>query len=140
MLAACAPQGERSSSTREPLEVEDVSMPVDVALSTEQDVKGPPIIQGVSGVLPGDYPRDLPTHEPSSVSDYGPRPEGGSFVELESPSAKAAVVSSMTERLQRGGWQLTVTGNGRLKAVKGAATVSFEITELYSGSRIRIEY
>jgi hypothetical protein len=140
MFACSDQQAPDSAATEEALEVEDVSLPVDSGLSTETDVKGPPIVQGVSGVLPSDYPRGLPTHEPSSVSDIGDRPDGGRFVEFESPTGAATVAAGLESRLRRAGWHLETTGPGRFRAAKDGVQVDLEVSDLFSGSRIRVEY
>jgi hypothetical protein len=127
-------------AVEESLEVEEISLPVDSGLSTESDVKGPPIVQGVSGVLPSDYPRGLPTHEPSSVSDVGDRPDGGRFVEFESPTSAATVAAELESRSRRAGWHVEKTGPGRFRASKDGMRVGLEVSELFSGSRIRVEY
>jgi len=140
-LFACPQQEARETARAEDaLEVEDVTLPVDTGLSTETDVKGPKIVQGVAGVLPSDYPRSLPTPEPSSVNDFGSASGGMRFVEFDSPTSAPTVAASLEERLLRSGWQLRVVGEGRLEASKGGAQVSIAVSDLYSGSRIRVEY
>ena len=141
LLLSCSPRdGQETASRQEVLEVEDESLPVDAALSPETDVKGPPIVQGVSGVLPSDYPRGLPTPEPSSVSDVGDGPNGMRFVELESPTGSSTVVTDLQSRLKSSGWSVSRIADGRFEASKQGAEVRFEISPLYSGSRIRVEY
>lgn len=127
-------------ATEEGLEVEEITLPVDSGLSTETDIKGPPIVQGVSGVLPSDYPHELPTHKPSSVSDVGDQPDGGRFVEFESPTSAATVAAGLESRSKRAGWHVEKTGSGRFRASKDGMRVDFEVTDLFSGSRIRVEY
>jgi hypothetical protein len=140
-LLAC-PQQEAGEGSRgdEALEVEDVTLPVDTALSIEADVKGPKFVEGIGGVLPSDYPLGLPTHEPSSVEGFGTLPNGRRFVEFDSPTAAAAVAASLEERLRLSGWQSRVVAEGRFEASKEGSQVSIAVSDLYSGSRIRVEY
>ena len=141
VAAGCAPTksggGEQAA---QPLEVEEISLPVDSALSTEADRKGPPVVQGVAGVLPSDFPRDVTVHTPSSVSDFGDTADGSRFVELESPTAVAAVTASFEQRLRGQGWVVRRSGADALQVSKNGRAVTITISQLDSGSRIRVEY
>lgn len=140
-FAACGgSQTGGDQQTAEPLEVEEISLPVDSGLSTETDRKGPPIVQGVAGILPSDYPRDLPIHKPSSVSDFGTAENGSRFVELESPTGMASVAAGLEQQLRQAGWTLERSGTGAYRVSKDGSVVTIVVSELYSGSRIRIEY
>lgn len=130
----------RSSGVEESPEVEDIDLPIGVALSTAEDVKGPPIISGVSGVLPTTYPRNLPTHEPSSIVDFGTTQDGWSFVELDTASSPASVISGLRRRLPEAGWSLSADRSDSLRASSGNTSVRVSVQELVPGSRIRIEY
>lgn len=122
------------------LEVEDVSLPVDAELSIEADVKGRPVISGVAGVLPSDYPRGLPTHEPASIVDFGAAAGGWSFVEFDSPTSPERVVTSLEQRLSRTGWQVDGGVQNRLEARRDGVEIRLVVTGLKPGARIRVEY
>lgn len=135
---ACAPSvGERDESGAA-VEVEDVALPVDAELTLEDDVKGPKIVQGLGGVLPSDYPRDLPIHLPSSIVDFG-RGAEVAFVEFESPTSKAAVAAGLRRRLAEAGWELTA-GQGSWVATRDGRRARFELDDSGGGTRIRVEY
>jgi hypothetical protein len=140
LLGCQKPEQREATAVSDALEVEDVAPAVDSGLSTDADIKGPPIIQGVSGVLPSDYPRLLPTHEPSSVSAFGTGDDGRSFAEFDSPTPAPTVAGSLKDRLRRSGWHLEEVGDGRFRASKDGIDATFEISDLYSGSRIRVDY
>jgi hypothetical protein len=140
-LLACSPDGgKESADTGEVLEVEEVSLPVDAALTTEADVKGPRVAQEVSGALPSDYPLGLPTPEASSVSGTGRSPDGRRFVEFESLAAASTVVAGLEARLRNFDWAVSTIGDGRLRASRKGLEASFEVSDFHQGSRIRVEY
>ena len=140
-VLACGNRSTRGPDRLEPaLEVEDVSLPVDAELSIEADVKGKPVVSGVAGVLPSDYPRDLPTHEPASIVDFGAAVGGWSFVEFDTPTFRDRVVTSLEEQLSRAGWRVETVAPGRLKASRGDIEIRFDVSDMRPGSRIRVEY
>lgn len=139
-LVGCRQEVADSMEQEAPLEVEDVAPAVDAGLSTDADIKGPPIVSGVSGVLPSDYPRDLPTHEPASIVDFGGTASGWSFVELDTPSRRPLVSASLSDRLTRAGWSINGEGDTALTASKGAVRVRISFVDLEPGTRIRVEY
>jgi hypothetical protein len=145
VLAACGDgtrQREATPGAGEPLEIEDVSPPVDAGLSTDSDVKGARIedVAGVSGVFPGDYPRDLPMHEPASIVDFGAAPEGWSYVDLDSPSSRALVAADLERRLMGAGWAVEDLAADGLRASRAGVEVRMSLTGSSAGTRIRVEY
>jgi len=146
VLAACGEEARRRGGTPgggEPLEIEDVTPPVDAGLSTDNDVKGAKIddaATGISGVFPGDYPRDLPMHEPASIIDFGAASGGWSYVDLDSPSSRALVAADLERRLTRSGWTVESSGAEGLRASRAGEEVRMSLTGSSAGTRIRVEY
>ena len=74
------------------------------------------------------------------MSDFGSTEDGVRFVELESPTAVAEVVSGFERRLRQAGWSVQRSGASDLRVSKDGRTATIAVSELYSASRIRIEY
>ena len=136
-LAACGPP-----PPQEPVEIEtvDVAPPIDAELSTEDDlVAVQSVSTGISGLVPGDVPADLPLFTPSSVVDFGTA-GGRSYVELDTGAAPDAVRRWLGARLPEAGWSVGAVGDELVQAHKGSATVEYRLADLGSGTRIRLEY
>ena len=135
---ACAP-----SPPEEPVEIEteDVDLPIDAELSTEDDLKAVERASpAISGLLPGDVPSDLPVFSPSSVVDFGELGGGRSYVELDAGARPDSVRAWLGERLPGAGWSIGAIGDTMVRAHKGPQTVEYRLTALGSGTRIRLEY
>ena len=137
LASACPPP-----APEEPVELEtvDVELPIDAELSTEDDLKAVErATPSISGLVPGDVPSDLPLFSPSSVVDFGAA-AGRSYVELDTGARPDAVRRWLGERLPGAGWSVGAIGDTLVEAHKGPATVQYRLTDLGSGTRIRLEY
>ena len=140
MVLACqtADRTESESAT-EPLVIEDVALPVDAMLSTEEDTKDKTPRARVAGMLPGDFPADLPLPPPSSVVDYSGDGAPARFVVLESPVSQSVLADAFENRLRASGWQLRQDGSTWAVERQGyGATI--QLTAHGEGTQIRVEY
>jgi len=74
LVAGCARESPAPSGAGSDLETVDVSAAPDAGATLENDPVDTPAPSGrggVSGVLPGDFPRDVPLPQPSSLVDFG---------------------------------------------------------------------
>jgi hypothetical protein len=107
LLAACTPRsgGDAASDAEPVLEAEEVTAAVDAAHDPSADPKEERRTTSFLGVLPGDYPEDLPVPEGSSLVDYGDREGGWRYVELHTTVSADAVRSELEEAWRAAGWQ-----------------------------------
>ncbi|MCG8458816.1 MAG: hypothetical protein MI919_21260 [Holophagales bacterium] len=135
LTASCRPTDSRSGTST--LEAEDVASPIEIP--TEDDIQEKPREKGLAGVLPENFPGDLPIFLPSSLVDFGPA-GAGFFVDLLTPSAASAVSADLRTRLRETGWRLSDHGTGTLQLEKGGRQVKLTISGDHPGTRFRYEY
>lgn len=134
LLAGC---GEKSADGAPPPAPETVDIKPALAPPTEDDIKAAPPRKGLVGVLPNDFPRDLPIYLPSSIIDFG-KQDGRRFVLLQSPDPRGTVESWMRRAAGEAGYQVSGQG-GRLELRKGDRRASLGITG-QSTAELRYEY
>lgn len=137
--AACDRSAAKHRGPQE-LETVEVTGGPDAELSTDFDAQARQVAIEVGGVLPSDFPSDLPVFSPSSVVDFGQLPTGRSFVEVDSPVPVAEVRSSLASQLQRSGWSVEAIGDAGNTYSKGSHRVHLTLTDLTAATRIRYEY
>jgi len=74
LVAACGRESPAPAGAGSELETVDVSAAPDATATLENDPVDHPAPSGrggVAGVLPGDFPRDVPLPQPSSLVDFG---------------------------------------------------------------------
>ena len=119
----------------------DVDLPIDAELSTEDDLKAVERASpSIFGLLPGDVPSDLPVFSPSSVVDFGQLGGGRAYVELDAGARRDAVRAWLGTRLPAAGWSIGAIGDTVVQAHRGPESVEYRLTDLGSGTRIRLEY
>lgn len=136
LLAACGP-----ADQSEPQEVEtvDVVPGRTTVLTTAYDEVAERRQEGSLGVLPSDFPQDLPLYQPASLTDFG-SPEGGRYVLLFSPDEKGVVQQRMKVELRRSGWTLVEGSAERGTYRRGSQSVVLSVTDARPGTEIRVEY
>ena len=114
LLAGCGP---RRPAAPPPLDTEEVPAPPDVHVDPDRDVKAVHhAAPALSGVLPGDFPAELPLPLGATVSGLGAA--GTRTIELMVPRSLAAVRSAWLGRLHAASWR---TERGRRGRGAGAA-------------------
>lgn len=116
LLVGCGGQNSAAEGNAAP-EPETVDVKSSLSVSTENDTQAAPPRKGLVGVLPSDFPRDLPIYVPSSIIDFG-RQDGRRFVLLQSPDARAGVDAWLRKALTQSGFKITTEG-GKVVARKG---------------------
>ena len=134
VLVACKPSTTRE---REPVELDtvDVDAGYDASLSTESDERGRRVEASIGGVLPSDFPAELPVFSPSSVVDFGP-----GFVEVDTSVPESEVRSSIARQLERAGWSVGAIGESGTTYRRAGVGVRVTLSAIGSGTRIRYEY
>lgn len=136
LLSACG-----GSVDPEPGEIEtvDVAPGRTSILTTAYDEAAPARQESSLGVLPSDFPADLPLYRPANLTDFGDS-NGGRFVLLFSPDKTSHVRQGMEVELRRTGWAL-IDGDGERGTYRrGSRSVILDIREAQPGTEIRVEY
>lgn len=131
-VAGCAGEApERSRS--DDLDTVDVGPPIDADASLEADAverRLGPATGGVAGVLPADFPRDVPLPVPSSLVDFG-----RGWIELEVAGGPDGVRTAYARQLADAGFAAAEDGHWR----RGARRVRVAVTGTGAAARVRIE-
>jgi len=134
VVTACDRSAPRPKKEKE-LETVDIGGGFDAGLSTDSDERAKQVTIDVGGVLPSDFPSEMPLFSPSSIVDFGP-----GFVEVDTSVPAGEVGSSLGALAQRAGWSVDSIGGGTSTYVRGEQRVKVQLTEIGSGTRIRYEY
>lgn len=126
--------GEKPSArTRGALETVDVAAPVDAGATTELDVVATP--RAVSaGVLPGDFPKEVPLPVGGSLIDFG---EGaaGSWIEMVVAAPPAEVESAYRGSLARARFREASGGVWS----RGSLRLAVAVSARGAGATVRLE-
>ena len=133
-LVACRREA-KPAPAPPPLETKEVGAAPDATLSTEGDVVERRHATGFSGVLPGGFPKDLPTYEPSSLIDFG-RSADGSYVVFQTPDDTARVRARYPALIAAHGW----AREGDAVFSRGGRRVRVSFESLRPGTRVRVTY
>lgn len=133
-LPACDRSAAKPDKPKE-LETIDVDGGLDAELTIEFDERAKQVEIDIGGVLPSDFPSEMPVFSPSSIIDFGP-----GFVEVDSAVSAAEVRSTLGARIQRSGWAVDSIGDGGSVYSRGGHRVRVVVREVGSGTRIRYEY
>lgn len=136
LLFACG--GSEDSAPGE-IETVDVAPGRTTILTTAYDEAAPPRQESSLGVLPADFPADLPLYRPANLTDFGDS-NGGRYVLLFSPDKTGHVRQGMEVELRRTGWALIDGDSERGTYRRGSRSVILEIREAQPGTEIRVEY
>ncbi|MEL7060495.1 MAG: hypothetical protein AAGN46_10755 [Acidobacteriota bacterium] len=135
LTAACTGEG-KHADTPAPLEAEDVvGLP---SPSIEDDVQAPPPAARLSGVLPTDFPEDLPVFVPASLIAFGDSASGRDATLLTNRGL-AEVRSGLGAQLDAAGWQRRAVGDG-FELTKGARRASIRLESDGSATTILYQY
>lgn len=135
-LVACQPRQEQASDPPE-LVAEDVGPTLEISI--EDDIQAAPRKEGLVGVMPAAFPKDLPVHLPSSLVDLGDG-ENGPWVELLSSDRRKEVQASLRQELGRAGWSITERGDAVWLLEKGGRRARLDIGEDGAGTLYRYEF
>jgi len=128
------PAGQEAASKSIP--TEDVAPPLGAGVSIAGDQQERARRSRFSGVLPGNFPGDVPVYEPSTLADFGSAGAGKSYVILQTPDPLAVVRSRFLEQLGARGYR--AGADGVMVGGETSLRVSFE--DARPGTRIRLEY
>ena len=128
-------QEPKAEPTPAKLETKEVGAAPDATLSTDGDVVERRRASTFSGVLPGGFPKDLPTYEPSSLVDFG-KDAQGAFVVFQTPDELTRVRARYPATIAAHGWMR----EGDAVFSRGGRRVQVSFENLRPGTRVRVSY
>ena len=102
LALACAPEASLEGDGLETIEVLDVDPTA--MLTPDLDEVAAEQAEALIGVLPGDFPPDLPVYQPASLIDFAEPQSGERYVLLSTQSPLAQVKESLEQQLEAQGW------------------------------------
>jgi hypothetical protein len=138
-LAATLACREPSPPPAPPAELEtvEVAPAADAGLTTAHDAQDTRPPEALAGILPGDFPGDVPLPQPASLIDFGEVEDGRRYVLVQTPEAPSAVRAALARRLERAGW--TADPDGAVHR-KGGRLLRLTFEDARPGTRVRVEY
>ena len=134
LLTACGrPGGEQQ-------EVQTVDIPPPLTIEIESDQQAAEREPELVGILPGDFPEDLPIYLPASLIDFGSA-DGAGSVTLITPHTISRVRDELQRSAAAEGWSLEVDeAAGALTLQKGSRRARIRITNSAPGTTYQVEY
>ncbi|MDH3744727.1 MAG: hypothetical protein OES47_06470 [Acidobacteriota bacterium] len=140
----CSPEPQPFEETA--LETEIVGGGVDAELSTDEDRKGKALVRS-GGVLPGDFPNDLPLPSEYTVVDLsqGVDLEGDQddrearYLVVQTTDPEPAVREDLAGRLSALGWSVEERADG-FAITREGRRVQWILSDTKPGTRIEIRY
>ena len=123
------------------IETVDVQPEIDAALTTAYDETA--ILEGdtVAGVLPADFPQDIPLYAPASLIDMGSSQTGRPFVVIATPDEKNRVTQAVVDMLANAGWEpMSTDSSGLTTFGRGSRRVWFRVETSGALTEVRVEY
>lgn len=121
-------------------ELETVDVQPGIEIDTSEDPRAAEKSAQLVGVLPGDFPRDLPLYLPASLVDFGEVSAGRFSVTLLTPDGVAQVRRTLLERLRAAGWTVSAGAGDAVVLVQGGRRAWLYLEESTSATRYRYEY
>lgn len=122
------------------LDTVEVAPAPETKIDIEQDVKAPERgTTGLTGVVPADFPSDVPLYSPASITDFGDTPNGRRQLTFMTSAGPEKVRSWFAARLAERGWQ-SGSGSGAMEFQKGSRTVRITVQKDPVGATYRVDY
>ena len=124
----------------------DVAPAIDVVPAIDVDTANDPRAgeeaPALTGVLPADFPADLPIYVPASLIDFGRSPRGLRSVSLLSPHAASRVRPELDDLMRDRGWAGggSPGEEGGTRWRKGAQEVWLRVEDARPGTLYVFEY
>jgi len=140
LLGACGSRRQGQPSDR--LDTVEVKPAPEASLEVKDDVKAPERgTTGLTGVVPADFPSDVPLYSPASITDFGQTAGGRRQLTFTTPAGPDKVRAWLTSKLPARGWSEVPGASGdTLRYEKGQRTVSITVRRDPVGAVYRIEY
>lgn len=133
-LAAC---GEPPTETQE---IETVDVTPTLEIDTSEDTQARARTPELVGILPGDFPSDLPLYLPASLVDFDESERGRPTVSLLTPHGISTVRRELLTRLHEAGWSAAAGDDGTWVLRKDGRRAWLRLEEARPGTVYRFEY
>lgn len=133
-FAGCA------APTSEDKEIDTVDVTPGLEVDTSGDEQARARQPALSGILPTDFPRDLPLYLPASLVDYGESEAGRPTVTLLTADEISRVRRDLHAKLAAAGWESSSGAAGTEVLKKGGARAWLVLEDGRPGTRYRYEY
>lgn len=138
LFASLAWLGCRGEPKPRNIDTVDVTPGIEIDTSGDQQAKPPKA--GLVGILPKDFPGDLPIYIPASLVDFGESARGRPTVSLLSPHGVSRVRRELYAKLRARGWQASSGSDGTVVLRKGREQAWLRIEEGRPGTLYHFEY
>ena len=136
---ACGPTGQGRGPQQ--LDTVEVAPAPESKIDVEQDVKAPERgTTGLTGVVPADFPPDVPLYSPASITDFGDTADGRRQLTFATPDGPDKVRSWLIGRLVDLGWRRRAGASAAMEFEKGPRTVRISVQGDPVGAVYRVEY
>ena len=122
------------------VETVDVDAGLGAELTTEFDEQARQVDASVAGVVPLDFPADVPIYSPSSLVDFGEIDGSRRYLEFDTTEPPSAVRGKLKSALINKGWIPSPSTGGVESYLKGSHRLGIQLSDLRPGTRIRYEY
>jgi len=140
VMGACGRKPTPGSDASKPLEIVEVDEGPEAGFTTANDeFAAPRPTQEMAGILPSDFPSDVPVFSPSSLVDFG-SPGAERFVELDTSAPITGVRASLESQLSNAGWSSSGSTDDAMVFVKAGRQLKVIVKDLSAGTRIRYVY
>ena len=134
-LTGC--NGKAEEDDRPRLEAIDVAPALHIDPADDQQAA--PRKPALAGVLPQDFPNDLPLHLPASLIDFGSR-NGSRYVSLLTAAPLARVDRELVANIKDKGWAASDGADGSKRLQKGGRQVRLRFEDARPGTLYHFEY
>lgn len=121
-------------------ELETVDVEPGLSIDTTNDPQGVDRGGGLAGVLPADFPDDLPLYLPASLVDFAETDDGRLTVTLLTPDDIAKVRRDLREKLEAAGWQTSTGADGATVLTRGGRRAWLYLERATTATLYRYEY
>lgn len=138
-LLACGggdPAPEMSGRPKQTIDVKPIIEDIEISGDVQAVARKPTL----TGVLPSDFPSDVPLLLPASLIDFGGTADGRRSVSLATPVGQSSVDTRLMGLLNEAGWRSSGNEGGARRLSKGERTVRLRIEGASTGAVYHFEY
>ncbi len=121
-------------------ETPTIDVPPALTVDIENDPRAAEEVPALIGILPTDFPPEVPIYVPASLIDFGSSPRGLRSVSLLSPHSAQRVRRQLDELMRDRGWTADGDAAEGTRWRKGAIEVWLQVENARPGTLYVFEY